>query len=564
MGFSPATDMQTSLRAPLALLLLLAASPEAFAQTPDSDVPRMPMPNRPAVSPEAVPANAVRLTLDQAIEIALQRNYQLRSVQYDVTNAELQVSEAYGSLFPRADLSSSYTRNVVQANPFAGSSAGNIFGGLGAIGWLQYNENARTDDDPATVPISFQEYNQNIVDGQSAIGFTPGAAGSNPFGTDNAFQNAISISQPLYSGVAFAAVKGARSLVDINRAAVAQAEDEVIHQTRQAYYGALLAQEQARVVRASRQRAEDTFGDFTQLVAAGVSPKLDRLNAEVDLANAETQLVQAEAGAQSAQDQLLFVLGLPVGAPVVLESALDTPEAGLFRTVSTVEALEAAVDTRPDLEQARLAIKLNEVQREITAAARLPSLSAFANFAYTANVPDNRTSVFAPDANDPFTFEESTEGFFSDAYWQPAVSVGLQLNWNLFDGFQTRRRIQQNTIAVQKAEIQLEQATQAARLEVANAMRQLRSARQRLAAQSQTVQTAETAYRFAEERLDVGTADLVDVRLASQNLDTSRLNYLQAVYDALIARSDYERATATIAPEPVTPAEPTPTTAFIR
>ncbi|OZC03773.1 TolC family protein [Rubricoccus marinus] len=558
--------MRTSFRAPLALLFLLAAPPAAFAQTPDPDVPRMPMPDRPApeASGEVVPANAVRLSLDEAIEIALERNYQLRNVQYDVTNAELQVSEAYGQLFPRADLTSSYTRNVVQANPFAGSSAGNIFSGLGAIDWIAFNENARTDDDPATMPISFQEYQRRIGEGQAAIGFVPGQAGSNPFGTDNAFQNSISISQPLYSGTAFAAVRGAKSLVDINRAAVAQAEDEVIHQTRQAYYGALLAQEQVQVVRASRQRAEDTYADFSQLVAAGVSPKLDRLNAEVDLANAETQLVSAEAGAATARDQLLFVLGLPVGAPVVLESSLATPEADLFRTVATVEALEAAVDTRPDLEQARLAIKLNEVQRDITAAAKYPTLSAFANLAYTANVPDNRTSVFAPDPSDPFTFEESTEGFFSDAYWQPAASIGLTLNWNLFDGFQTRRRVQQNTIAVQQAEVQLEQATQAARLEVANAIRELRSARQRLEAQSQTVQTAETAYAFAEERLDVGTASLVDVRLASQNLDTARLNYLQAVYDALIARSDYERATAVIAPGPVRPAAATPTTASIR
>ena len=105
----------------------------------------------------------------------------------------------------------------------------------------------------------------------------------------------------------------------------------------------------------------------------------------------------------------------------------------------------------------------------------------------------------------------------------------------------------------------MEQATQAARLEVAAALRQLESAEQRLAAQAQTVTTAETAYAFAQERLDTGVASLVDVRLASQNLDTARLNFLQAVRDALVARSDYERATGAIAPEPVRPAEPTPT-----
>lgn len=547
------------LAAGAALLLTAPASAQVAGQTADPAVSRVPTADAPAPEPEpAPPAGAIRLSLDEAIEIALERSYAIRGAALDVENARLQVREAYGGLFPRADATSSYSRNVVQANPFAGSSAGNIFGGLGAIGWLQYNETARTDGDPATMPISFQEYNQNIAEGYDAIGYTP-ADGSNPFGTDNSFQNTVAISQPLYSGTAFAAVRGAKALVDINRAAVDQTVDEVIHQTRTAFYDALLAQEQVRVVEASRQRADETASDFTQLVAQGVSPKLDRLNAEVDLANAETQLATARAAAQTITDQLLLTIGLPVNVPVLLEGTLDAPSEDLFRTVATLEALEEAVEGRPDLEQARLAIRLNEVQRDITQAATYPSLSAFANLGYNANVPDNRTSIFAPDPNDPFTFEESTEGFFSDAYWQPSVTVGLSLNWTLFDGFQTRRRVQQNQIAIDKAELQLEQATQAARLEVAAALRQLESAEQRLAAQAQTVTTAETAYAFAQERLDTGVASLVDVRLASQNLDTARLNFLQAVRDALVARSDYERATGAIAPEPVRPAEPTPT-----
>src|SRR5690606_14582218 len=119
--------------------------------------------------------------------------------------------------------------------------------------------------------------------------------GANPFGTDNQFTNALSISQPLYSGVAFAAVRGARSLVAIQEAARAQRTDETIHQTRVAYYTALLAQEQAEVQRASVERSRETSSDARLLVAQGVRPLLDRLNAEVDLANAETGLVTAEA-----------------------------------------------------------------------------------------------------------------------------------------------------------------------------------------------------------------------------------------------------------------------------
>ena len=493
----------------------------------------------------SVPAGAIPLTVEAATEIALERGYAIRLAELDVATARAQVREAYGGLYPRLDASSSYTRNVVQANPFAGSSAGGIFGGLGAIGWLQFNETARTDGDPNTNPITLAEYNRRVGEGQTAVGFNP-TTGANPFGVDNQFLNALSFSQPLYSGTAFAALRGARSLVEINQAAAEQRRDEALAQARQAFYGALLAQARVDVQRASVVRARQTQDDAALLVAQGVRPVLERLNAEVDLANAETAVVTAQAQAASAVDQLLLTLGLPVGSPVVLVGRLEAPPETLFRTVGLSAAAASALLDRPDLQQARLAIRLQEVQRDITRAAARPTLSAFADLSYIGNVPDNRDFILAPDASDPFTFETGSTGFFSDQYWQPALSVGVRFNWNLFDGFQTRYRSQQNQILVQQAELQLEQATNAARLEVAGALRDLESARQRLATQQQTVATAETAFAFASARLDEGVATQVDVRVASQNLDVARLNYLQSVFDALVARTAYERATGEI------------------
>ncbi len=539
---------------PALLVVLASAAPAAQPVRVDSV----------AVAGVSEPAagGPLSLSLGEAIQIALERAYAVRLADLDVATSRAQVREAYGSLYPQVSASSSYTRNVVQANPFAGSSAGNIFGGLGAIGWLQYNEQARTDDDPTTQPISLDQYNEQVRQGQQAVGYNP-ANSSNPFGTDNQFANTLSISQPLYSGTAFAAVRGAKSLVEINQVAAEQRRDETIHQTRQAFYAALLAQEQVAVQRASLIRARDTFDDASLLVAQGVRPLLERLNAEVDLANTGTQLVTVEAQAQSARDQLLLTLGLPVDAPIVLEGRLSAPGAALFQTVGLAAAAATSLDQRPDVRQAALAVRLNEVQRDITKAAAYPSLSGFVNASYSGNIPDDRSFITTPDTADPFTFETGETRFFSDSYWQPALAVGLRLNWTLFDGFQTRYRTQQNQIAIDQAEIQLEQVRNGARLEVAAALRNLESARRRLTSQRRTVETAETAFTFASARLAEGVASQVDVRVASQNLDLARLNYLQAVYDALVARSNYERATGTIEPTPldVDPGAPSVTAA---
>lgn len=508
-----------------------------------------------------VPPGAITLSLLEAEQIAIEQAYAVRTATLEIDRARAQVREAYGGLYPRLEATSSYTRNVVQANPFAGTSAASLFSGGVATGWLQFNELARTDDDPATLPITLAEYNDRVSAGQQAIGFNP-AAGGNPFGTDNQVTNSLALTQPLYSATALAAVKGARGLVEINEAATEQRVDETLFQVRQAFYTALLADRQLAVQRASAQRARQTAGDASLLVAQGVRPKLERLNAEVDLANTQTQVTLAEVQAEDARDRLLLALALPIGTPVVLEGDLLAPPETLFRTTALDGDIVPAdlVDDRPDVRQAALAVDLREVERNITRTATRPSVSAFANLSYNGSIPDDRSTVFTPDPLDPFTFDESTEGVFSDAYWQTALSVGVRLNWTLFDGFQTRYRAQQNQISIDQAEIALEQARNAATQEVAAAARALRSAERRLASQGQTVETAETAYRFASARLEEGVATQVDVRVASQNLDLARLNYLQTVYDALIARSAYERATGDITPGGL-PTGPTTTAA---
>ncbi len=529
----------------LSLLFLFAAIP-AVAQQPS------PLPGPAAARPVAETESPVlSLSLDEAIQIALERNYTVRTAALNVANATAQVREAWGQLYPSADVSSSYTRNVVEANPFAGSSAGGLFGALGSIDWLAFNEDARTDDDPSTVPISLDEFRRRQAQGFDDVGIVLDN-GSNPFGVPNQFQNTLSISQTLYSGSAFAAIKGAKSLKDINQAALTEQQYAAIADTRQAYYDALLARQQVEVARASVERTQATLGETARRVAQGVLPKFERLTAEVEVANQQTQLIETQNAAVLAQNALLFQLGLPVTRPVALVGDLRLPDDVFLETVSFDDAVATALEQRPDLEQARLAIDLQEVQRNITRAEYLPNLSAFANLSYTGSVPDNRTSVIqGADPSDPFAVTSNTSGFFNDAYWNPAVAVGVRLSWNLFNGFQTGYRVQQNTIAVQQAEITLERAVQNAVLDVERALRNLSSARQRIDAQGQTVRTAQTAYAFAADRLTVGMATQIDVRLASAQLDQAQLTYLQAVRDYLVARSDLQRAVGVVLPEPI-------------
>ncbi|SHK20677.1 TolC family protein [Rhodothermus profundi] len=486
------------------------------------------------------------LTLEEAIQIALIQNRALQSARLDVANARAQVREAWGQVLPQVNLSADYTRNLKTPNPFAGSAAGNLFQSLGFLDWLAYNERARTDDNPETEPISFGEFVERQQQALAEAGIRP-RAGDNPFAVDNRFTAGLTIEQTLFSKTAFAAIKGAKILQEINRRGATRQEQLLIDQVRRAFYGALLAQEQVRVMAQSVARTRETLQETIRRVAQGVAPQFQRLSVEVELANLETQLIQAQNQAAQTLDQLKLLLGIPLDQPIQLRGVLAVTDPGRYQQIALDEAVALALERRPDLEQLRLQIKLREVDRELAKAARYPRLSAFASFSYIGNVPDYRTVILS-DPNDPFKFSRRTNDFFSSAYWNPSVNIGVRLTWTLFSGFQTAARVQQRQIAVKQAELQYLHQLDQVRLEVLQALRDLEAARKRLVSQARNVERAELNYTHARIRLREGVASPLEEREASQQLDQSRLNYLQAVYDYLTAQSAFETAVGLIAP----------------
>ena len=88
----------------------------------------------------------------------------------------------------------------------------------------------------------------------------------------------------------------------------------------------------------------------------------------------------------------------------------------------------------------------------------------------------------------------------------------------------------------------LDQATAAMRLEIESALRELTTAYHQITSQETNVANAELNYEYTLSRSNEGVANLLEVRSASEQLDTSKLNYLRAVHSFLIAQSNLEVA----------------------
>ena len=484
-------------------------------------------------------ADTLSLTLDEAVRIALENNFGLREVLLDRETANQQVREAWGRVYPNVNATGNFSRNLVTANPFAGSGAEQLFADFGAIGWLRYNEEARLE---GRQELTFDEYIDRQRQGYEDAGITPPSMDDDPFSVDNQFVFSLSITQTLFNGSAFAAIQGAEQFKKLSEDAVHRERQVVIDEVRRAYFSALLAWQQVEVIRSSIERLRRTVADVSRTVEQGLASRYEKLSAEVELVNLETELIDAENRAELAKRGINLLLNIDPTRPIRLQGDLTMTAMQPVGDLTLDEAVAIAKEFRPDLHQAEGFIEINRINERINRASYRPVVSAFANLDYIGRVPDNRTVIMRDpaDPDNPFRFTSENRGFFHDAYWNPNIAVGINVSWNIFSGFQNRARLEQSRIETRKSELRYDYLSSAIRVEVDQALRNLRSAERRIESQSRNIEQAQMNYDFARTRLVEGVGTNLEERQASMLLDQSRLTYLAAIHDYLLAVSRFE------------------------
>ena len=479
----------------------------------------------------------VPLSLTEALEIALVNSYVLQKSRLGVDEAEAQIREARGTVYPQIGGQGSYTRNVITPNPFAGSSAEGLFSSFGAIDWLFYNEQQRSDGNPT---LNFSDFLDRQEEGLRAAGIEQ-SAGGNPFAVENQFILGVSATQALYNGAAFAAIRGAEHLRTIMREQLERDTQTLVKDVRSTYLNALLAQEQVNLIESSLTQLRETHREISLMVDQGVLPRIDRNSLEVEIVNLETNLISAKNGAALAVRSLNLTLGISIEHDIVLTNSFEDFTTELPEIGKIEDAYPMALQLRPDLKQADGAIKLRQEERNLNRATYLPVLSAFADYAFIGSVPQDRTlSVADPDIE--FKYSKETRGFFDTSYWNASLAVGLRLQWNIFDGFQRRARIQQVNVNIRRSEIDAIMLREAIYLEIDQSLKNVESAWQRIESQRRNIQLAEMNYTDAKSRLREGAGTRLEERQAANLLDQSKLNYLAALHEFLIARSAYDHA----------------------
>ena len=502
----------------LLCLLVVAAVPRARAD--DAYTPPDFMTTPPPLPPSAG-GNVWKLSLSDALQIALHENLGIQIERDQVQIGHLAELQARGHFEPT--LTAAYLHTTDTEPPLTLQE--------GAAGALVTDS---SDDFQVSLGDTFETGTQvslTLDNGRSAS--TLGTA-VEPLNYRTTLT--VGFTQPLLRGFSTDLVipridiLRARIASDRERAQLAVVAQDVVEQTEDAYWDVVQALYGYDLQVRSHKRAEDQLALTKRQIAAGTLPPSDIIAAQSTLAQRELGLVQAEEQIHAAWDQLRAVMNLPRdqwSRPILpTEVPRFEPQA-----TSPEDALQTAVENRPDLAQAGLDLKSELLSLRQAKNNELPQIDLGLN-----------ASAIGQDAHYGGAVREL--GRVDAAGW----SVQVNMSWTPLSRA-TRAAAQAEAMHYTQLQKQREQLVQTIWLAVRDAVRNQRGAARLVTAAAKSRELAEQTLELEQRKFLNGNSSQFVIAQRQEELAAAQLAELTAVLGHLKARAALLHATGRLLAE---------------
>ena len=349
----------------------------------------------------------------------------------------------------------------------------------------------------------------------ASLGSSVARVETNPPILQSYHSNSVSLSlnarQPLFNRANAATVRQAEKSLDVSRADLDTAEQELILRLSQAYFDVLGAQDTLATTRTNKTAISEQLASAKRNFEVGTATITDTREAQArfDLASAQEIAAQNDLVTKKiALDQL-------VGRANVEPKQLAVPVALPALQPDNAEAWVARAEGQhPAIRRAQLALDIARLETAKARAAALPTVDA------VGSVSGGRGAIGGTLGSQP---GNST-----------SASVGVQLNMPLYSGGQIQNRITETLVLEDRSQNDLE----AARRGVSQATRQAFYTLASGAAQVRALEAAESSSLLALEATQlgyrVGVRVNLDVLNAQTQLFQTRRDLARARYDVLL------------------------------
>ena len=229
------------------------------------------------ISAQEEPAQVLKLTLDDAIMIAISENPTIKVAEQQIEVKKISKDEAWQSLLPSADFSGQIQYTVLAAEMNLGGQK-----------------------------FKMGKDNTNTWNGQ--------------------FQ----ISLPIFAPTVYATMNLTES--DLENA-VEQSRSsrlDLVNQVTKAYYQVILAQDSYDVLCASFEQAQKNFDLVNSMYKLGGTSEYDKISAEVQVRSMNPTVIQARNAVQLSKLQLMVLMGIDPDTEIEIEGSLEDYEEELY------------------------------------------------------------------------------------------------------------------------------------------------------------------------------------------------------------------------------------------
>ncbi len=508
------------------LILLLitavcASAPEAFAQ--DAAAPSPPASTSTASSP---PTPALKLSMDQAVAMALDENLGLKADRLDVAIAAENVAGARAAFHPL--LESGFQRRTSTQPPTSFVQGNGVVSSNSAGFGSTISQN---------LPWMGGRYS---AEWQASRNTTTALSSFNP---QLGSTLSLNFTQPLLRGfrtddnrVAVQSAERQRTIADLALEGQVAATTNAV----QAAYLALIGDIQGLdVAQQNMALAQQQLQNSRSRVAVGVGAEIDTIQAQAAVASNEEQVIVAQASIATAEDALRALILNP-DRPDYWQVHLE-PTDTIQATPTTVDeaaTIQTALDQRVDLLEAKRHLEITSLNRGLDDNLTRPDVSLSVN--YTAQGTGGTQFTFGAGFPPPVT-SQTTRRFgqvVNDALvgTYPSWTTGLTFSYPLGHSAAKARQAEAR-LREQQERLSLRTLEQQIATEVRSAVRDVETNYKRVQATQAARVANERQYTAEQRRFEVGLSDIFTV-LQKQSLlaqaKVTELNAMLAYNNALI------------------------------
>ena len=448
------------------------------------------------------------LSLQDAINIALQKNNRIKQYEEKLSQKEFDDLSALGNFLPKIDLKASYTHLnddlSLNLNPIRTAIIGMQAGTQTEIANLR---NIITNGSPLsneTKTALNSQFQSNLGSLFPDLNMT--------FKEQNYLTGSFQVVQPLFLGGKLVAGKNfSKAELEASKSELRKVQNEVIVEVINNYLNVLLLDElvQTRVdvlngIQKHSQQAE-------RLLKEGVIANHDVLRAKVALAETEINLEDDKSKLRLARIAFNNSIGLDDNSEIILTDRLNPTSSNINRD----SLLTLAYQTQPILQllnhkQTAAAQKYNVARSSF-----LPQVAAFGKY----EMYPQYLSVL-----------------------EPRWAIGLQMNFSIFNGLKDYMELQsaqhlENEVKYMQADMHKKIT-----LWINKAFLDVNNAQSRFNKLESALDLAKESLRLNERRFETGigtSLEVIDAQLSLENIEIQRLvslkNYYQSLSDLYLA-----------------------------